>query len=256
MSLGEKIQVLRKQKGMTQDQLADMLNVSRQAVSKWETNESQPDIERIVEIGNLFNVSTDFLIKGGHGPVEKTKPAATGTHRSSRHSFKTTCHICGFIMNAPGGDADVCGLCFTSLQDPHGEVRVMETVVGKEGGGIRAEEVHVILTNKRLLFTGDEKYDGTVETLGWIFGGLIGGLVGEAIDEANSNKTRQVSVYFENIASLEVEEVTKLFNIRVKVFTVRDREGNTYFFQPGKHEADRWETAIRNRLAVCKGKPG
>ena len=50
MSLGEKIQVLRKQKGMTQDQLADVLNVSRQAISKWETNESQPDIERLVEI--------------------------------------------------------------------------------------------------------------------------------------------------------------------------------------------------------------
>jgi len=89
MSLGEKIQVLRKQKGMTQDQLADMLNVSRQAVSKWETNESQPDIERLIEIGNLFNVSVDFLIKDNHMStpvtyIKKTKPEFL---RNSRISF-------------------------------------------------------------------------------------------------------------------------------------------------------------------------
>jgi len=89
MSLGEKIQILRKQKGMTQDQLADVLNISRQAVSKWETNESQPDIERLVEIGNLFNVSTDFLIKGDHipTPIDKTGSSKERFLRTSRISF-------------------------------------------------------------------------------------------------------------------------------------------------------------------------
>lgn len=99
MTLGEKIQILRKQKGMTQDQLADVLNVSRQAVSKWETNESQPDIERLIEIGTLFNVSTDFLIKDDHGyahahtytyastPIEKARESNAGFLRNSRITF-------------------------------------------------------------------------------------------------------------------------------------------------------------------------
>ena len=64
MSIGERIQALRKQRGMSQEQLADALSVSRQAVSKWETDESQPDIERLAEISSMFNVSTDYLIKG------------------------------------------------------------------------------------------------------------------------------------------------------------------------------------------------
>ena len=252
MSLGEKIQALRKQKGMTQDQLADVLNISRQAVSKWETNESQPDLERLVEIGNLFNVSTDFLIKDGHTPATAphASAAAPGVRRNSGTSSATTCHICGFKWKVPGGNANYCCLCFTSLQVPGDEVRVLETVIDSEGGGIQAEEVHAILTNKRILFTGDEAYDGTVETLGWIFGGLIGGLVGGAIEESRSNKTRQVSIYFEDIASLEVEYSTRMFSRNAKILTIRDKEGNTYFFQPRKHEADQWETAIRNRLAA------
>ena len=91
MSLGEKIQILRKQKGMSQEQLADALNISRQAVSKWETNESQPDIERLIEISSMFNVSTDFLIKDGQSSAPTyTAQANRGSMeipRASRISF-------------------------------------------------------------------------------------------------------------------------------------------------------------------------
>ena len=90
MTLGEKIQVLRKQKGLSQEQLADMLNLSRQAISKWETNESQPDIERLIGISNLFKVSIDFLIKDGHtsAPAPLHKPEQSTQHfiRTSRNS--------------------------------------------------------------------------------------------------------------------------------------------------------------------------
>ena len=92
MTLGEKIQALRKQQGMSQEQLADTLNISRQAVSKWETNESQPDIERLIEISNLFNVSTDYLIKDGSistttvvAPIKKNRGETV--FRTSRISF-------------------------------------------------------------------------------------------------------------------------------------------------------------------------
>lgn len=63
MKLAEKIYELRKANGMSQEQLAEKLNVSRQSISKWESGDSSPEIERVVELSNVFNVSTDYLLK-------------------------------------------------------------------------------------------------------------------------------------------------------------------------------------------------
>lgn len=63
MKFGEKLQSLRKSRGMSQEQLASQVNVSRQAISKWELGESNPDIEYIIQISNIFNVTTDYLLK-------------------------------------------------------------------------------------------------------------------------------------------------------------------------------------------------
>jgi len=65
MTLGEKIQILRKQHGMSQEQLGAMMAVSRQAISKWEVGESIPDVDNIVQLSDIFNVSTDYLLKNG-----------------------------------------------------------------------------------------------------------------------------------------------------------------------------------------------
>jgi len=58
MNIGEKIKKLRKQKDMTQEQLAEYLNISTQAVSKWETNLTLPDITLIPMLANLFDVTS------------------------------------------------------------------------------------------------------------------------------------------------------------------------------------------------------
>lgn len=63
MTLGEKIQQLRKAGGLSQEQLAEQLDVSRQSVSKWELGDAVPDINKIVMISELFSVSTDELLK-------------------------------------------------------------------------------------------------------------------------------------------------------------------------------------------------
>ncbi len=63
MKLSEKIMILRKQKGWSQEELAEKLEVSRQAVSKWESGQASPDIEKILKISQLFEVSTDVLLK-------------------------------------------------------------------------------------------------------------------------------------------------------------------------------------------------
>ena len=63
MILADKIIRLRKKKGWSQEELADKMNVSRQAVSKWEAAQTTPDLEKILQLGNLFGVTTDYLLK-------------------------------------------------------------------------------------------------------------------------------------------------------------------------------------------------
>lgn len=63
MTLGEKIQISRKKAGLSQEDLANALNVSRQAVQKWESNASIPELNKLIEISKMFNVSLDWLAK-------------------------------------------------------------------------------------------------------------------------------------------------------------------------------------------------
>ena len=63
MIFPEKLQVIRKSKGFTQDDLAAKLNVSRQAVAKWESGQGYPDISNLIGISDLFNVTVDYLVK-------------------------------------------------------------------------------------------------------------------------------------------------------------------------------------------------
>lgn len=63
MILADKIIALRKKNGWSQEELAEKMNVSRQAVSKWEGAQTVPDLERILQLGQLFGVTTDYLLK-------------------------------------------------------------------------------------------------------------------------------------------------------------------------------------------------
>jgi len=63
MTLGEKIYKLRTQQGLSQEALGERLGVSRQSVSKWETNQSVPELDKIVAVSEVFAVSTDYLLK-------------------------------------------------------------------------------------------------------------------------------------------------------------------------------------------------
>ena len=63
MKLAEKIMTLRKQRGWSQEELAQQLSVSRQSVSKWESGASVPDLDKILKMSEIFGVSTDTLLK-------------------------------------------------------------------------------------------------------------------------------------------------------------------------------------------------
>lgn len=85
MNISDRIQSLRKAKGITQEQLADAVGVSRQAVSKWEAEQSVPDLERVVAMAEYFDVTTDYLLRG----IEPAPKKGSG----SRVSPRTMCII-------------------------------------------------------------------------------------------------------------------------------------------------------------------
>lgn len=64
MTIGERIQDLRKKKGFSQEKLAEYLNMSRQAVAKWEQNVCEPNLECLAKMSDLFGVDLDYLIRG------------------------------------------------------------------------------------------------------------------------------------------------------------------------------------------------
>ena len=63
MNISQKILLQRKKKGISQEDLANALNVSRHAVSKWESSQSVPDMDKIVALSSYFNITTDYLLK-------------------------------------------------------------------------------------------------------------------------------------------------------------------------------------------------
>ena len=65
MTLGEKLKSARKSAGLTQEQLAEKLLVSRQAITKWEADKGMPDIENLKQLSKLLNISIDYLLDSG-----------------------------------------------------------------------------------------------------------------------------------------------------------------------------------------------
>ena len=72
IDVSNQLKELRKKAGLSQEELAKTLFVSRQAVSKWETGETVPDLENLVALANLFDVSLDYLILGKTTSLERT----------------------------------------------------------------------------------------------------------------------------------------------------------------------------------------
>ncbi|MDD3416842.1 MAG: helix-turn-helix transcriptional regulator [Lachnospiraceae bacterium] len=64
MSVSKQLIHLRNVKGISQEELASLMNVTRQAVSKWETDQSVPDSEKIIRLSEIFGVTTDYLLQG------------------------------------------------------------------------------------------------------------------------------------------------------------------------------------------------
>ena len=84
MILADKIINLRKKNGWSQEELAEKLNVSRQAVSKWEGAQSTPDLEKILMMSKIFGVTTDFLVKDEIEMEEISEDAENSEEKTKR----------------------------------------------------------------------------------------------------------------------------------------------------------------------------
>lgn len=96
MNIADRIQKLRKAKGISQEQLADVVGVSRQAVSKWESEQSIPDLEKVILMSDYFGVTTDYISKGIE-PTENNETKAGG--KFSNKVKATVCMSFGLIAN-------------------------------------------------------------------------------------------------------------------------------------------------------------
>ncbi|MGE7674430.1 helix-turn-helix domain-containing protein [Lysinibacillus sp. NPDC094403] len=161
MTFGEKILKLRKEKGLSQEALAEKLNTTRQAVSKWENGQGYPETEKLLMIGNIFDVSMDYLLKDS---VEPSNDKESGYYVSKEMAE-------GFLLSArKSAKYFSMGLFFVALafipyfifkQDP--STYLIPTIIfATIGIGLLAstsffeEDKYKVLKQEPLLF--DEKY--------------------------------------------------------------------------------------------------
>lgn len=101
MEIGNKLNQLRKLSGMTQEQLAEKINVSRQTISKWESDSTSPDLESIVKISRIFHVSLDDLLREAEtGVTNKTNEQITleDLMKINLHNRKMTMLLIGGLL--------------------------------------------------------------------------------------------------------------------------------------------------------------
>jgi transcriptional regulator with XRE-family HTH domain len=161
MTFGEKLLKLRKENGLSQEALAEKLNTTRQAISKWENDQGFPETEKLLMISNIFEVSVDFLLKDTAEPnqvndkgyyVSKEMAEAFLLHKSKVGKYNALGFFIGALAFIP---------YFFFDQDP--SLFALPTIIiATVGIGIAAsanymeEDQYKILKQEHLLF--DEKY--------------------------------------------------------------------------------------------------
>lgn len=98
-NIGEIIYTLRTQKNLSQEGLADLLEVSRQSISKWETNASTPELDKLIRLSEVFGISLDELI-GRESPLVKTAQPIVASASNGGHNIPVTNLVAAFAFLA------------------------------------------------------------------------------------------------------------------------------------------------------------
>ena len=107
MDIAQRLQELRKRAGYSQEQVAELLGLSRQAVSKWESGQGKPDVDNIVKLTEVYHVSADYILFG----KEKEVMASVPEKKELSHEYKKAIAIVIIIA----GTAIVTVLFITAL---------------------------------------------------------------------------------------------------------------------------------------------
>ncbi len=136
MKLADKILNLRKTNGMSQDDLAEKLNVSRQAISRWEMGTAQPDTPNVLQLSKLFGVTTDYLLnedyESNHDlPVVKETEAKTTVEANRQLAFIVLTGLNSMILIY---QLIVCFVLQNAIFSLSGTMLSIATIVGFELG--------------------------------------------------------------------------------------------------------------------------
>lgn len=130
--LSEKLYTLRKKSGLSQEQLAQQLNVSRQAVSKWESGSSIPESDKLLAISEYFHVTLDYLMKEKADCSQAPETQSANEHRFKDHKemmFGLVICVTGIVGLALWGLIPIWN---PSMSDQIGE----SSVIRVDGNGI------------------------------------------------------------------------------------------------------------------------
>ncbi len=107
MEFGKKIQFLRKENRMSQEKLAERINVSRQAISKWEQGIAVPDTDNIVQLCKFFQVPIEYLLFDEYDSVEQVEPALKQETRKAREK------VMPIVLITMGIMCEIISICFS-----------------------------------------------------------------------------------------------------------------------------------------------
>lgn len=93
VDIAERLQELRKKSGYSQEQVAEKLGLSRQAISKWESGQGKPEIDNIVKLTEIYNVSADYILLG----TEKEVTVSVPEKKELSHEYKKAIGIIAII---------------------------------------------------------------------------------------------------------------------------------------------------------------
>ena len=135
MSIGERLYNLRKERNMSQEDLANELGVSRQTVSKWETGESTPDFDKIIPICDFFGITSDELISGKQNIIEAKQENKKGKFARNL-AISVALYIISLvaIIATSTIGQEILGVClfFTIIAIATGIIIYSSIVYGKE----------------------------------------------------------------------------------------------------------------------------
>lgn len=98
MDIGNKLYELRKSKNLSQEELADKLNVTRQTISKWETNQSTPDFDKIIPLCEIYGISADELLKGVKNETEILVDTSVDSSKIKRKAFGISAGVFTYVI--------------------------------------------------------------------------------------------------------------------------------------------------------------